>query len=326
MSQWSALKRIWRMSCRIQKLSGGFRGRYFFDAVRCGYRHQASPENYFVLRFFKLSDRERASYLTSGRSAAADRILNQKMTEEDDRIMAQKPLLYEKFAGLLNRKWRYLPQTSYEEYEQFLDRQECFIAKPGRGIMGRGIRLIKTAEIADRKAFYEECKAEKMLIEERIVQHEQLENISPGCVNSVRINMARDQKEKAQFIGACLKCGGQGALADNFHSGGVAYPLDLTSGEIIGPGRNNTDLCEYTHHPGTEVPMKGMRIPHWEAVCELAEKAMERMPRIGYVGWDIAVTREGAELIEGNCHWPGGNIIQLDGVGKYPLVKKCMEE
>ncbi len=51
---------------------------------------------------------------------------------------------------------------------------------------------------------------------------------------------------------------------------------------------------------------------------------MERMPELGYVGWDIAVTPKGAELIEGNCHWPGGNIIQLDKIGKYPLIKECL--
>ena len=47
---------------------------------------------------------------------------------------------------------------------------------------------------------------------------------------------------------------------------------------------------------------------------------------MGYVGWDIAVTPDGPELIEGNWHWPGGNIIQFDGVGKYPLLRDCAGE
>ena len=46
----------------------------------------------------------------------------------------------------------------------------------------------------------------------------------------------------------------------------------------------------------------------------------------GYVGWGIAVTPDGPELIEGNWHWPGGNIIQFDGVGKYPLLRDCAGE
>ena len=53
---------------------------------------------------------------------------------------------------------------------------------------------------------------------------------------------------------------------------------------------------------------------------------MERVPTVGYAGWDIAVTPDGPELIEGNYSWPGGNIIQFDGVGKYTLLKKCLGE
>ena len=64
---------------------------------------------------------------------------------------------------------------------------------------------------------------------------------------------------------------------------------------------------------------------HYESIADLVNEAMERMPGIGYVGWDIAVTPDGCELIEGNCHWPGGNIIQLDGIGKYPQIQKCLE-
>ena len=71
--------------------------------------------------------------------------------------------------------------------------------------------------------------------------------------------------------------------------------------------------------------MPGLQIPHWEQIRALVNEAMERMPGIGYVGWDIAVTPDGCELIEGNCHWPGGNIIQLDGIGKYQQIQKCLE-
>ena len=51
---------------------------------------------------------------------------------------------------------------------------------------------------------------------------------------------------------------------------------------------------------------------------------MDIVPSIGYIGWDMAVTPDGVELIEGNYNWPGGNIIQFDGVGKYPAVLECL--
>lgn len=238
--------------------------------------------------------------------------------------MSTKHLFYKRFEGLVNRKTLYVPESDYEQFSLFLDTQDTLILKPDRGIMGRGIEKIHTKNIVDRKSFFEKCQNEKLLLEELIRQHEVLESISPGCVNSVRINAARNKKGELYLIGACLKCGGAGAVADNFHSGGIAYPVDLTTGTIVGPGRNNTEIKDYEMHPGSQVLMKGLILPHWEEVKMCVSEAMKRMPEIGYVGWDIAITQSGPELIEGNCNWPGGNIIQLDKIGKYPLIKECL--
>ena len=115
-------------------------------------------------------------------------------------------------------------------------------------------------------------------------------------------------------------------MTDNFHSGGVAYPLDLENGRVSGPGRNNTELREYTRHPATGYFMPGLALPYWDELKALVRQGMERVPSLGYVGWDIALTPDGPELIEGNFHWPGGNIIQFDRVGKYPLILSCLGE
>lgn len=175
-------------------------------------------------------------------------------------------------------------------------------AEPGNH--GAWIRKIHTKEIEDIPSFYEECRKNDILVVECIVQHEVLEHVRPGCVNSIRINTARDQKGQIHLIGACLKCGGAGAVADNFHSGGIAYPLDLDRGCVSGPGRNNTEIRDYDRHPGTDYYMPGLQIPHWEQIRALVNEAMERMPVIGYVGWDIAVTPDGCELIEWELSLP----------------------
>lgn len=325
MSQWDAVKRTWKMAKSLKKQRGGVTFAYFLDAIQCGYRHEASPENYLVLRFFEIKDEERSKYLTSGRSKRADKELNRFMTEKDARVMAQKHLFYQMFTGFVKREYLYTPEADFAECLEFMDRHEVFICKPDRGIMGHGVKKIRTSEIRDRYAWFQERKKEKCLIEELIVQNEELQKINDGCVNSVRINAARDKKGNVRLIGACLKCGGKGAVADNFHSGGIAYPVDTDSGCITGPGRNNSDIREYDRHPGSEVVMPGFQIPYWEDIRAGIFLAMERMPNVGYVGWDIAVTPDGFELIEGNCHWPGGNIIQLDRVGKYPLIQECLE-
>ena len=324
MSRWNAAKKLWAVSRSLHEQRGGSLLHYFFDSMYCSFRHGASAENYLVLRFYELSQRQRGAYLTSGRSKAVDTALNRKATKEDKQNLGRKDLFNRAFSGLVRRDFLYAPDCSFEEFTAFLGRHEEFIIKPVAGTMGKGIEKRRCPE--DRRGFYTRCREEKLLLEEVIRQHPALSEINPACINSVRINAVRDAKGDIRLIGACLKCGGVGAVTDNFHSGGVAYPLDLETGRVCGPGRNNRDIREFTRHPGTEYFMPGFLLPFWPEVKTLARQGMERAPSLGYVGWDIALTPDGPELIEGNYHWPGGNIIQFDRVGKYPLILSCLGE
>jgi len=326
MSGWTALKKTYSMCRRLCAGRGGALPVYLADAVYCGFRHGASPENYFVLRFYELDERERATFLTSGRSKECDRRLNAGASAEDRRALAYKNEFNTVFAGLVKRESVYAPDSGFAPFAGFLARHEEFMLKPARGTMGRGIERLRTAQLGSAEHFYRACRENALLLEEVICQHPALSAVNADSVNSVRINAARDRSGKILPIGACLKCGGRGACTDNFHSGGVAYPIDMDNGRISGPGRNNTDTCDFIYHPGSGVRMPGLTVPYWEEIMRCVRQAMERVPTVGYAGWDIAVTPDGRELIEGNYSWPGGNIIQFDGVGKYLLLKKCLGE
>ncbi len=326
MSQWAAAKKIYAMCRRLSEQRGGSVLRYFLDAAYCSYRHGASAENYFVLRFYELSEKERAQYLTSGRSKTVDKELNRSATREEKQTIGHKDLFNRAFAGLVKRESIFAPDCGFEEFSAFLNRHEEFVLKPATGTQGQGIEKRKTCAIENREEFYSRCRSERLLLEELIRQHPELDQINPSCINSVRVNAARAADGSICLIGACLKCGGQGAVTDNFHTGGVAYPLDLETGRISGPGRNNTDINEFIRHPSSDFFMPGFQLPYWGSVLDCVKQSMDVTPGIGYVGWDIAVTPEGPELIEGNYHWPGGNIIQFDRVGKYPLILSCLGE
>lgn len=324
MSRIRALKKIYAMCRRLSALRGGSTLRYFFDAAYCSYHHGASAENYFVLRFFALDNARREEFLTSGRSKAADKELNRRARAEQKAILADKSLFNSSMKCYVNRASLYAPDCGFDEFEEFLDRYSVFFLKPVGGTMGKGIEKLRSGEIGSREAFFARCQAERLLLEQPITQHPELDRLSPGCVNTVRVNAARRRDGSVCLIGACLKCGGAGAVTDNFHSGGAAYPLDIESGRVSGAGRDNTSLKDYFEHPASGVCMPGFQVPNWEAVKSCVYGAMERLDSLGYVGWDIAVTPDGAEIIEGNYSWPGGNIIQFDGVGKYPLIRECL--
>ena len=325
MSRLNAIKKTWAMSRTLSAQRRGSVLGYFIDALRCSTRHGASPENYYVLRFYELDEEQRGRFLTSGRSKAVDAALNRRATQEDKLLIGRKELFNAGFRGLVKRDFLYVPEHSFEEFTAFLRRYEQVMLKPTGGTMGRGVEKLRTAE-TQPEALYARCREQKLLLEEVIHQHPALDAVNPSCVNTVRINAARGLDGKVRLIGACLKCGGAGAVTDNFHTGGVAYPLDLESGTVTGPGRNNVDIQDYERHPGTDFTMPGFTVPFWQEVKECVVQGMDRVPSLGYVGWDVAVTPQGPELIEGNFHWPGGNIIQFDGVGKYPMILECLGE
>lgn len=325
MSRFAAAKKIYTMSKKLHYIRGGSALKYFRDAVNCSKKHGASPENYFVLRFFELSEDERSTYLTSGRSKALDRVLNSNASEKEKQEIGHKSLFNSTFNELLKRDFVYAPVSDFASFSCFIDKHNEFILKPDTGTMGRGVEKRRADEFEDLEAFFSYCCENKILLEEVITQHEALNKINPYCINSIRVNAARSSKE-IKLIGACLKCGTGENISDNFHSGGIAYPLNLENGMVSGPGRNNTDLNEYVYHPGSEIYMPGFQIPYWEEVKNAVISGMKIVPSLGYIGWDIAVTPSGPEIIEGNYSWPGGNIIQFDKVGKYPLLLSCCGE
>jgi hypothetical protein len=47
----------------------------------------------------------------------------------------------------------------------------------------------------------------------------------------------------------------------------------------------------------------GFQVPFWPELIDMAKKAALHVPENRSIGWDIAVTENGPELIEGNHDW-----------------------
>ena len=204
MSRLNAIKKTWAMSRKLSAQRRGSRWGYFIDALRCSVRHGASPENYYVLRFYELDEKQRGRFLTSGRSKAVDAALNRRATGKDKLLIGRKELFNEGFRGLVRRDFLYVPEHDFEALKAFLRRHEQFMLKPTGGTMGQGIERLNAADVKPDE-LYERCREQKLLLEEVICQHPALDAVNPSCVNTVRINAARGLDGKVRLIGACLK-------------------------------------------------------------------------------------------------------------------------
>ncbi|MFR0733141.1 MAG: sugar-transfer associated ATP-grasp domain-containing protein [Oscillospiraceae bacterium] len=96
---------------------------------------------------------------------------------------------------------------------------------------------------------------------------------------------------------------GQGHV-DNISSGGM-YTLVGPQGELEFPAFCDQTGLYYDRHPVTGVAFRGYRLPFFREAVELCCQAAQVEPRLGYIGWDVAVTPDGPVLVEGN-NLPGG--------------------
>lgn len=180
--------------------------------------------------------------------------------------------------------------------------KENIIVKPSDGVAGKGIQKISVKKYEDIRVLYSYLNKKGLdLAEENITQHAKMNQLNPSSVNTIRVITVRSNN-KTDIIAAVLRIGINNHV-DNFSAGGVAAPIDTKQGIIKDDAVTKYTSIKYAFHPITRHPIKGFQIPYWEEVVNMVEQASTIVPEVGTVGWDIAVTRDGPELIEGNDNW-----------------------
>ncbi len=263
----------------------------------------------------------RKQFLTYRRCRKINDLVSPGATEADYACFNEKNQFNTLFAEFVHRDWLFVPDSSPDEIRAFLDRNDEFLAKAYFSTCGRDIYHYRRGEF-DPEAFLQEYQGKKFMLEAFIRQHPALSEINPTSVNTVRIVTVRIG-DQVGLIGGCLRCGGAGAYVDNFHHGGIAFNLDMETGIVTGTGKILDGTRSITH-PATGYVVPGFRVPHWALITESIRKAALIVPRVGYVGWDVAVTEDGLELIEGNVNLPDNTLIQIDKPDAYERILRFM--
>lgn len=81
--------------------------------------------------------------------------------------------------------------------------------------------------------------------------------------------------------------------------GGVMCPIDIKSGKIIAAADENGKM--YDVHPDSKIPIIGFQVPKWNEAMEMAIELARQIPSNRYAGWDLALTKNGWLMIEGNA-------------------------
>lgn len=190
------------------------------------------------------------------------------------------------------------------------------IIKPINGVESGGIRkfVLSDAPNTDLSKLYKELKTENVIIEEVIRQNERMV-FGNTSVNTIRTHTILDKKGKTHVIKAILRAGVGDSVVDNYAQGGSIYEVDLQTGIVCSRGKSKAGE-NHIIHPGTNIVMLGYQIPNWDKVIKVSCDAAEHIPQIGFIGWDVAITQNGVELIEGN-HNPDYELLEYLGSNCY---------
>lgn len=315
-------KRFYGKLKEISKVNGKSPKIMFIDTALCTIFLGSGLQDYLNYRFYNKSFKERKKYVTIGSMAKAYKTL---AGIEHAEFISNKVNFHKNYSEFTKREFL-SPDVSYEKFEEFINNHESFVLKPLHGLGGSNVTKVYSKDIVSKQNFYDELKTKDNFIEELIIQDDTWGALSPNSTNTLRIvTTAVGDNIKIIFAGA--RIGSGKTIADNFHQGGQGVLVDLETGKLTGNGINK-DLDEF-EKSGTGIKYDGFEIPYWEEIKRMVKKAASVNTNIHIIGWDVAISKNGPLIIEGN-RGPGFDLVQvlLKSGAKYMLddLKKEVKE
>lgn len=315
---------------KAKERSGRCKARLFCDMLWCFLRYGAGYHDYVMFAFYNMDAKHRATYVTRLKNKKLITLVNDPQTAD---IFDHKARFDPRFQSYLGRDFLVVNSMTRDEFQEFMEGKDCVFAKPDVGESGKGIQRLKRSEFKDLNAMYVYIKEQNFgVVEEALVQHEAMERLYPGSVNSLRIVTLLTGKPGAwepHCVYAVVKTGAGGKFVDNLENGGLFCPVDRETGKITGVG-HTSDLRTLEKHPDTGITLVGYEIPHVKEAIEMCKKAAMEEPKMRFLGWDVCITPHGPAIIEGN-DYPGYDFWQQpehtpDQIGLWPIYKKLIPE
>ncbi len=287
--------------------------------VWCLIKYGARPIDYYRFEFYLKNRFARNRYLTFYRYMR----LTKKLAIHSSGISADKVAEYKTYSDFIHRPWfKASKTTTKKEILTFIANNKRVIAKPNKGEQGHGVMLFDYTD--DNSSSIEQLmqllKTEDFVVEGAVINCDKLKELNPSSLNTLRVVTMIDSRNNPHIIGGWLRVGAPGKVVDNWGGGGVGYNVDMQTGIIDRPGRDKLNNA-YLHHPGSNIAMPGFVVPEIDKIRQIVTKLAMVRPDARYVGWDLAISPTGIELIEMNFP-PGHDMMQSFNTPVYHKIKE----
>ncbi len=287
-------------------------------------KYGISYTDYMKGNYFNLKNKEKKDYIKTKKFYNIINYLNDKNYRY---IFLDKIAFNKKFKKFIGRDFIDLRDTNYQDFVKFVTNKESVFAKKHNSFGGDGVEKIVLTENLNLKKLYDKLLINKQyLVEDTIIQHDYLNKINPNAVNTVRIvTLVKDNK--VHVIGKTIRLNTGEEEVISCHD--IFASLD-EDGNLLGNVVDD-DCHIYTQHPLTKFKFTNVKIPYIKEAIQMVKEAGLVVPQIRYVGWDVAITKDGPVIIEGNFY-PSYGLFQYyllnDGapVGKLKLIKNILDD
>lgn len=279
--------------------------------------------DYLKGNYINLSNEEKKNYLTKRNYVRLVKYLNKCGYQM---IFHDKIVFNRIFKDYIGRDFIDIREVGYKGFKKFVTGKENVFAKKHNSFGGDGVKKVNIAGEDLKVLFNQLYNNKQYLIEDTLIQNEYLDWINPKAVNNVRlVTLLKDGEVYVVFKTLRINAGSEEVISCH----DIYMTLD-DEGNIL--GNVVDDECNiYKKHPVTGFKFKGAKIPHMDKALELVKSAAKLVPEMRWIGWDVAITEDGAAIIEGN-NYPSFGLHQFyllnDGeeVGKYKRIKEILKD
>ncbi len=145
-----------------------------------------------------------------------------------------------------------------------------------------------------------------LLIQEKIVHHPIFEKLGNGALTTIRVLSILDKNGKVKLFSPILIVPQNSARLSFMHKGAAGISMDLGSGRMMNFIANGKDASAELKKRVNQ----NFGLPYWDELKSLLIKAHGLLNEIPLIGWDVAISKTGIKLIEGNSN-PSLDIHQL---------------
>ena len=159
--------------------------------------------------------------------------------------------------------------------------------------------------IDEMKVFY--------IVTEYLEMHSALKKIYAKSVNTVRMMVINEHGYDPKIMQTYMRIGSEKTgFTDNVGYGGICVFINKETGELYKPETIKDHVFyDCPVHPDTGTPIAGF-LPNWELVCTKVLEMSRYLSELEYLGFDIAITEEGFQILEINIHQDLHKVADFD--------------